>query len=110
MLIKLCEQYCMAVLLETMPHGHCSLGSGQHFDHRGPIAVGAEIETTVRCTEARDLRSRREVTVRDTHGVVGEGWMAFRAQAFRRRGRSKPRARAGCRRSKAVGRASSGCC
>ncbi|GAA1978346.1 thioesterase family protein [Amycolatopsis minnesotensis] len=76
-LIRLCEQYCMTVLLEDMPHGHCSLGSGQHFDHRGPIAVGAEIETTVRCVAAEDLRSKWEVTVRDAQDVVGAGWMAF---------------------------------
>ncbi|MFD9959716.1 hotdog domain-containing protein [Amycolatopsis sp. NPDC058986] len=76
-LIRLCEQYCMAVLLETMPRGYCSVGSGQHLNHRGPIAIGAEIETTVRCAEAAGLRSRWDVTVRDAHSVVGEGWMTF---------------------------------
>ncbi|MFE0019836.1 thioesterase family protein [Amycolatopsis sp. NPDC059021] len=76
-LIRLCEQYCMAVLLETMPRGYCSVGSGQHLKHRGPIAIGAEIETTVRCAEAAGLRSRWEFTVRDPHSVVGEGWMTF---------------------------------
>jgi len=75
--IRLCEQVCMTALLDTMPGGHCSLGSVQQLVHCGPIAIGAEIEITVRCTRSRGRHSRWQVTVRDAHEVVGRGWMEF---------------------------------
>ncbi|GHF80987.1 putative thioesterase [Amycolatopsis bartoniae] len=76
-LVKLCEQYCMVALLENMPEGYCSVGSGQLLNHRAPVVIGAEVTFTVRCTEARGSYSKWEVVVEDSHGVVGDGWMAF---------------------------------
>jgi predicted thioesterase len=75
--IRLCEELCMIALLDTMPEGYCSLGTRQHLGHLGPIAIGAEIAITARCVRARGRYSSWEVTVRDSHEVVGQGRMDF---------------------------------
>lgn len=75
--IRLCEELCMVALLDAMPEGYCSLGTRQHLGHLGPIPVGAEIIITVRCVRARGTYSSWQVTVRDSHEVVGEGRMDF---------------------------------
>ncbi|KAA8881854.1 hypothetical protein F3087_39975 [Nocardia colli] len=75
--IRRCEELCMAALHEAIPEGHCALGIHQRLNHIGPIAVGAEIEISARCTAARGTYSSWSVIVRDAHEVVGEGRMDF---------------------------------
>jgi predicted thioesterase len=75
--IRQCEELCMTALLEVIPDGHCSLGTGQQLDHCGPIAVGSEVEIQARCTRSRGRQSSWWVTVRDTHEVVGKGRFDF---------------------------------
>lgn len=75
--IRLCEELCMVALLETMPDGYCSLGTRQHLDHLAPIAVGAEIEISARCTDAHGRFSSWQVAIRDAHEIVGRGVMDF---------------------------------
>ena len=67
----------MAALQGSMPESHCSLGVRQQLDHLGPVAVGAEIEITARCTRGRGRYSSWEIVIRDAHEVVGEGRMDF---------------------------------
>jgi hypothetical protein len=49
----------------------------QHLGHLGPIAVGAEITITARYVRVRGRFSSWQVTVCDSHEIVGEGRMDF---------------------------------
>ncbi|WP_067676993.1 thioesterase, FlK family [Nocardia miyunensis] len=53
------------------------IGTRQYLGHLGPITVGAEITLTTRCVRARGRFSSWQVTVRDSHEIVGEGRMDF---------------------------------
>lgn len=76
-IIRICEELCMIALQQGMPEGHCSLGIRQQLDHLGPVAVGAEIEITARCTRGRGRYSSWHIVVRDAHEIVGQGCMDF---------------------------------
>lgn len=76
-IIRICEELCMIALQQKMPEGHCSLGTRQQLDHLGPVAVGAEIEITARCTRGRGRYSSWQIVVRDAHEIVGQGCMDF---------------------------------
>lgn len=75
--IRLCEEVCMAALLENISEGFSSLGTRQVLDHLGPIAVGAEIEISARCRRVDGSYSSWDVTVADDFEIVGKGCMDF---------------------------------
>jgi predicted thioesterase len=76
-LLELCEWPCMDVIGEVIADHECSLGVRQELDHRAPIAIGAHLTITARCTVARHPYSQWEVRVHDGHEDVGHATMAF---------------------------------
>jgi predicted thioesterase len=76
-IIRICEELCMIALQDSMPEGYCSLGVRQQLDHLGPVAVGAEIEITAKCTHIQGRYSSWQIIIRDAHEIVGQGCMDF---------------------------------
>jgi predicted thioesterase len=96
-LVELCEMPCMEVLREHIRLHECTLGSRQDIKHRAPIAIGARLTITVRCTEVRGSFSEWDVRVDDEHEHVGGGVVSFSVvdqAAFERR-RLAPKQRGG---------------
>jgi predicted thioesterase len=76
-LLELCEWPCMDVIGQVIADHECSLGARQELDHRAPIAIGAHLAITARCTVARHPYSEWEVSVHDGHEDVGCATLAF---------------------------------
>lgn len=76
-LLELCEWPCMDAVRDAIAPAECSLGARQHLDHQAPIAIGAELTITARCTVATHPYSEWEVDVHDGHETVGQATLAF---------------------------------
>ncbi len=76
-LLELCEWPCMEAVRETIAPNECSLGAYQHLDHRAPIAIGAHLAITARCTVTRHPYSEWEVRVHDGYEETGCATLAF---------------------------------
>lgn len=76
-LLELCEWPCMDAVREVIEPAECSLGARQRLDHHAPIAIGAELTITARCTVAAHPYSEWEVDVHDGHEAVGRATLAF---------------------------------
>lgn len=76
-LLELCEWPCMDAVRDVIEPAECSLGARQRLDHQAPIAIGAELTITARCTVAAHPYSEWEVAVHDGHEAVGRATLAF---------------------------------
>lgn len=76
-LLELCEWPCMEAIRETITPRECSLGARQQLDHRAPIAIGAHLVITARCTLACHSYSEWEVRVNDDYEQAGRATLAF---------------------------------
>jgi predicted thioesterase len=76
-LLELAELPCMDVLREHIAPHQCTLGTRQHVEHRGAVAIGARLTITARCAVAEGAYSEWRVTVHDGHEDVWRGTLGF---------------------------------